>query len=109
MEKQFLLEGDKIPDSIKVPAYRITQEAFDNIATHSEADSVTISLTRQDSFIGLVIRDNGRGFNVEEMLTSETGRGLLTLRQRALVSEGLFNIASEAGKGTTLRVLWPFA
>jgi signal transduction histidine kinase len=32
------MEEGKVPDSIKVPIYRIAQEAFDNIATHSGAD-----------------------------------------------------------------------
>jgi signal transduction histidine kinase len=69
---------------------------------------VTISLTRKDSFIWFVIRDNGQGFNVEEMLTSGTGGGLSTMEERAVLSGGLFDIESAAGKGTTLRVSWPF-
>jgi PAS domain S-box-containing protein len=106
--KKFLLEGN-VPDSIEIPIYRITQEAFDNIAAHSGADSVTVSLTRKDSFTEFVIQDNGQGFNVEEIITSGTGRGLSTMRERAVLSGGRFDIESEAGKGTTLRVSWPFA
>jgi PAS domain S-box-containing protein len=109
VEKKFLLAEGKIPDSIEVPIYRIVEEAFKNIASHSGADSVNISLNRKDSFIQLVIQDNGRGFNVEEKLTGGTGRGLSTLRERAVLTGGLFHIESAAGKGTTLRVLWPFA
>lgn len=108
VKREFLLEEDKVPDSIEVPIYRIAQEAFENIATHSGADSVTISLARKDSFIQFVIKDNGRGFKVEEMLTSGTGGGLSTMRERAVLSGGLFDIESVAGKETTLRVSWPF-
>ena len=109
IEKRFLLEEGEIPDSIEVPIYRIAQEAFENIAAHSGADLVSISLTRKDSFIEFVIQDNGQGFNVEEILTRGTEGGLSTMRERALLSGGLFLIESEAGKGTTLRVSWPFA
>ncbi len=109
VKKEFFLEGSKIPDSIEVPIYRIAQEVLDNIAVHSEADSVTISLAHKDSFIQFVIEDNGRGFKVEEMLTSGTGGGLSTMRERAVLSGGLFAIESVAGKGTTLRVSWPFS
>jgi signal transduction histidine kinase len=109
VEKKFLLKGSKVPDSIEVPIYRIAQEAFDNMATHSGADSLTISLTRKDSFIEFAIQDNGQGFNVEETLNSGMGRGLSTMRERAVLSGGLFDIESAAGKGTTLRVSWPFA
>jgi PAS domain S-box-containing protein len=108
VKKEFLLEGSKVPDSIEVPIYRIAQEAFENIATHSGADSVTISLARKDSFIQFVIEDNGQGFNVEEILARGTGRSLSTMRERAVLSGGLFDIESVAGKGTTLRVSWPF-
>jgi len=109
IEKRFILEEGEIPDSIEVPIYRIAQEAFENIAAHSGADLVSISLTRKDSFIEFVIQDNGQGFNVEEILTRGTEGGLSTMRERALLSGGLFLIESEAGKGTTLRVSWPFA
>jgi PAS domain S-box-containing protein len=108
VKREFLLEEDKVPDSIEVPIYRIAQEAFENIATHSGADSVTISLARKDSFIQFVIKDKGRGFKVEEMLTNRTGGGLSTMRERAVLSGGLFDIESSVGKGTTLRVSWPF-
>jgi signal transduction histidine kinase len=106
--KKFLLKNE-VPDSIEVPIYRIAEEAFDNIAAHSGADSVTISLARKDSLIELVIQDNGHGFNVEKMLSGGTGRGLSVMRERAVLSGGLFDIESEPGKGTTLRVSWPFA
>jgi len=109
VEKKFLLEEGEIPDSIEVPIYRVTQEGLKNIATHSGADLVRISLSRKDSFIEFAIQDNGQGFDVEKVLTSGKGRGLLTMRERAVLSGGLFNIESTPGKGTTLRISWPFA
>lgn len=108
VEKKFLLKGE-VPDSIEVPIYRIVQEAFENIAAHSGADSVTIALTRKDSLIEFVIRDNGHGFDVEKMLDSRVVGGLSAMRERAALSGGLLEIESKAGKGTTLRVSWPFA
>ena len=109
VKKKVLLEEGKVPDSIEVPIYRIAQEALDNIVTHSGADSVKISLAGRDSFIEFAVRDNGKGFDAEEKLTSGTGAGLSTMRERAVLSGGLFDIESAAGKGTTLRVSWPFA
>jgi signal transduction histidine kinase len=109
LRKEFLPEGSEVPDSIEVPIYRIAQEAFDNIAAHSGADAVSISLARKDSFIQFGVEDNGRGFNVEEILARGTARGLSIMRERAVLSGGLFDIKSVAGKGTTLRVSWPFA
>jgi PAS domain S-box-containing protein len=109
VEKKFLLEEVNVPDPIKVTIYRIAEEAFDNIASHSGADSVSISLARRNSFIEFVIQDNGRGFFAEDMLTVGTGRGLSTMKERAVLSRGLFTIESAPGKGTTLRASWPFS
>jgi PAS domain S-box-containing protein len=109
VERHFSLEEREMPDSIEVPLYRIAQEALENIAAHSEADSASISLARKNSFIEFVIKDNGRGFNVEEMLSSGKAGGLSTMRERAVLSGGLFFVESGAGKGTTLRISWPFA
>jgi len=99
LERQFLLEEGEVPDSIKTPIYRVAQEALKNIADHSMADSVNVSLTRKDSFIEFVIHDNGQGFNVEEILASGMGGGLSALRERAVHSGGLFSIESEDKKG----------
>jgi PAS domain S-box-containing protein len=112
IEKQFHLEEREIPKSIKIPIFRIAQEAFDNITKHSKADSVSLSLAKTDSSIDFVIRDNGQGFDVEEILSEEGARqslGLLSMKERARLSGGIFKIESASGKGTTLRVSWPSA
>ncbi len=108
VEKKFLLEEGRVPDSIVVPIYRIAQQTLENVALHSSADWVSFSLVLKDSFIEFAIRDNGQGFNVEETLASGMGKGLSMMKERAVVSGGLFSIESEPGKGTTLRVAWPF-
>ena len=108
VEKKFLLDEGKVPGAIVVPIFRITEEALNNIAAHSMADSVTLSLGQKDSFIEFVVQDNGKGFNVEEILDRGMERGLSTMRERAVLSGGSFRIESEAGKGTTVRVFWPF-
>jgi signal transduction histidine kinase len=73
---------------------------------------VKVSLTKAGLSIDFVIRDNGQGFDVEEMLSREGSRqglGLSSMKERAMLSGGLFNIESAAGKGTALRVSWPHA
>jgi signal transduction histidine kinase len=55
---------------------------------------VSISLGREGSFIEFVIQDNGKGFNVKAMLSSGMGVGLLSTRERAVLTGKLFNLIS---------------
>jgi PAS domain S-box-containing protein len=109
---QLEVEERDIPDAIKIVIYRITQEAFNNIAKHSKADSVDFSL-RKTERIDLLIRDNGQGFDPRKKLPSLAGSkggiGLSSMRERAELSGGSFTAESAVGKGTSIHVTWPLA
>jgi signal transduction histidine kinase len=88
------------------------QEALNNIAKHSKADLVHLSLQKTDGTIELAIQDNGQGFNLMEVLSvegSKRGLGLTSMRERTELSGGTFVIESTAGKGTTIRAEWPIS
>ncbi len=54
-----------MPDPLKAVIYRILQEALNNIAKHSKASLVDVSLLRtKDGRVDLVIEDNGIGLNM---------------------------------------------
>ncbi len=98
-----------IPDELKIVIFRILQEAFNNIAKHSHADSVSLSL-KAPGYIELRIKDNGTGFNINKVFhskKSDHGIGLESMRHRAEISGGTFEIESARRKGTTIRVSWP--
>ena len=104
------IEERDVPDSLKIVIYRIIQEAMNNIAKHSEADSARISLGISDNVIELVVSDNGKGFNpgnTAQQEYSERGLGLSSMRERAELSEGYFSIVSREGEGTTIKASWP--
>jgi signal transduction histidine kinase len=110
IEKRIDMSEDKVPDSLKTVIYRISQEALNNIAKHSKANLGTLSLQRVGDSIELAVQDNGQGFDVKETLAkggSKRGLGLVSMRERAELSGGSFNIESIRGKGTTIRVSWP--
>ena len=110
VEKQIDVTEDDIPDSLKTVIYRISQEALNNIAKHSKADLVTLALQKAGDPIELVIQDNGQGFNVEETFSKgsyKRGLGLSSMRERAELSGGSFDIESIRERGTTIRVSWP--
>jgi signal transduction histidine kinase len=95
---------------LKIVIYRVTQEAMNNITKHSEADLVRLVLRKIDGRISAVVEDNGRGFDLEKVLRSEStsrGMGLTNMRERIELSGGSFEIQSTKGKGTTIRASWP--
>ena len=109
IEKEIGLQEDEVSPTLKTVTYRLTQEALNNIAKHSKADFVHLSLRRREKEIELVIKDNGMGFDLEEILSperSKRGLGLSSMRERAELSGGTFAIESTPGKGTTLRASW---
>jgi signal transduction histidine kinase len=90
--------------------FRISQEALNNIAKYSEADRMLLSLRKTNGTLVLVVRDNGRGFEIEKALSKESterGLGLASMRERADLSGGTFSIESAPGKGTVVQVTWP--
>jgi len=104
VEKEIGISEDEVPDSLKTAIFRISQEAMNNIAKHSKASLVHLSLQKVGDRVELTIQDNGRGFKTDEIAK---GFGLSTMRERAELSGGTFAIHSTQGKGTILRASWP--
>ncbi len=100
MEKEIGISEGEVPDSLKTPIFRISQEAMNNIAKHSQATLVNLSLRREDNKILLIVRDNGQGFDLE---TVSRGMSLSTMKERAKLSRGTCAIESVKGAGTTIR------
>ena len=104
VEKQIDLPENDVSDSLKTAIFRVSQEAMNNIAKHSQASHVSLSLQERNSGIELTIQDNGQGFDLG---TVRRGLGLSTMRERAQLSGGSFDLESAIGKGTLIRVSWP--
>jgi len=84
--------------------YRITQEIFNNIAKHSHATEVTIGLTTTHDQLTLFVRDNGRGFNLQQ--SKAAGLGLESMHERASLLGGTLKLDTHA-KGTTVTLVAP--
>lgn len=110
IDKEIDILEEDMPNSLKIVIYRICQEALNNIAKHSKANLVTLSLRKINGLIELNLQDNGQGFNVERIFSIESykkGLGLGSMRERAELSGGIFSIESVSGKGTIIRASWP--
>jgi len=98
---------DKSLGKIAPPLFRIIQEAVANIRKHSFAQKISVSIRLTDSSLFLVISDNGKGFDVSSAIkkaNSGGSLGVISMRERAELIGGKFEITSETGKGTTVTV-----
>jgi len=110
IEKQIDIEETEVPAILKTAIFRIMQEAMNNIAKHSKADRVRLSLGKREGKIDLAIQDNGEGFDSGESSSrerSKRGFGLSSMKERTELSGGLFAIQSSQGQGTVIRATWP--
>jgi signal transduction histidine kinase len=85
---------------------KITREALINIARHAQATQARVELRIEyDSTIHLEIRDNGRGFQVGEIIKPRTG--IKSMREWAEQHGGQLDFEPTTTHGTTVRVTIP--
>lgn len=100
----------RLPSEIETVLFRINQEALTNIAKHSAATHVTVTLEFQPAQVRLIVQDDGRGFNSDQVLQRTNpgaGWGLLGMKERASLIGGQVDIQSEPGHGTRITTMVP--
>lgn len=90
-----------LPSATALALYRVAQEALANVARHSAARSVEVSLRYGADAVTLTIADDGCGFDVGQRYD---GMGLHSMRERAESLDGHFTVESEPGQGTRIAV-----
>lgn len=91
----------KIDYTSEVNLYRIIQEILTNVIKHSQATQVNIQLVKSKKNINLVVDDDGKGFDPND-LASRKGIGLSNIDKRVKKLGGKWNIDSGKGMGTTI-------
>ena len=96
----------RLPEPLSLAAYRVFQEALQNVIKHSQTSRLGVSLTVEGRELVLRVKDYGHGFHVES--ANQTGSlGLLSMRERLRMVGGAFVIHSEIGKGTQVEARLP--
>jgi signal transduction histidine kinase len=108
----FDVQGDasRLAPKSQSALYRLAQEALNNIRKHAHATNVWLNLSFDDKGANLVVRDDGQGFDMIKALDAARGRGsvgILQMRERTERAGGTFEIETDVGKGTTIRVKLP--
>lgn len=88
----------------KIAIYRIAQEALNNIVKHAMASLVRVTLRCENGDCLLIIEDDGRGFEAENVAGDHMG--LQIMRERAQEIGGSLCISSRPGSGTTIKLTW---
>jgi signal transduction histidine kinase len=92
----------RLPERVEVAAYYVVSEALTNAAKHAHASVVHVEVDAGHSSVQLAIRDDGVGG-----ADTDRGSGLLGLTDRVEALGGRIELASPAGRGTSLLVAIP--
>jgi len=97
-----------LPKDISLCLFRVTQEALHNAVKYSGVSEFAVELTTTAGEIQLMVRDEGKGFDVEEAKKTR-GLGLVSMQERVHLVHGSLGVESEPGAGTSVLVVVPLA
>ena len=97
---------EALDPEIALAVYRVVQESLTNVAKHSQATRVRITLKKEGGSLSGMIEDNGRGFDQEKAAAvaahGRRGMGLVSMRERIASVDGEFSVHSQSGQGTRI-------
>lgn len=100
------LEEDIFQPELRRNLLMITKEAMNNIAKHSGANRVRLTLAKKEDHLVLKVNDNGKGLDLN---LANNGNGLGNMQKRCLQMNGKMDIHSDNGNGTTITCSIPIA
>lgn len=96
----------RLDPEVSVCLFRIAQEAVRNGVTHGRARQFTVTVTRAENQVEMVVTDDGQGFDLDAV-RERGGLGLVSMEERAHAVGGTIEIVTAVGRGTTVRVRCP--
>lgn len=89
----------RLENEVEIAVYRIIQELVGNSLKHAKASEMSIQLTLSDDNLNVMVEDNGRGFDAQN-ITSD-GIGLQNIYERIKRQNGTYHLDTAIGRGTT--------
>jgi signal transduction histidine kinase len=102
--------GSELDTNVAATVFAIIDEAVTNARKHTRRAPILVSAESRNNTLIAIVRDEGAGFNVDQVLGSYDNRsslGLQNMRDRALLINGELRIESEPGKGTRITLIVP--
>ncbi|MBI3730939.1 MAG: PAS domain S-box protein [Burkholderiales bacterium] len=97
-----------LDDARSTAIFRIIQESLTNVVRHADATEVQIAFERSPTTLSFSVTDNGKGIEADEMRKSRSF-GLVGMRERVKAMHGEFQVASQPGEGTRLKINLPLS
>ncbi|MFT6924360.1 MAG: two-component system NarL family sensor kinase [Crocinitomicaceae bacterium] len=94
-----------IPKDVKLQIIRILQETITNTYKHAEATQLVVDLKSFNSGLGVMVSDNGKGYNTD---LNSGGLGLKNIESRAQFLGGYLKLKSRVGSGTRVILFIPY-
>nr|MDH3083464.1 two-component sensor histidine kinase DegS [Bacillus subtilis] len=103
-------EDQRLAPQFEVALFRLAQEAVSNALKHSESEEITVKVEITKDFVILMIKDNGKGFDLKEAKEKKNKSfGLLGMKERVDLLEGTMTIDSKIGLGTFIMIKVPLS
>ena len=94
--------NQRLENSLEISIFRIIQELVTNIIKHAEASEAAIHITNHEDSLNIMVEDNGKGFNPNQITKTNKGMGISSIDKRVEHLNGTLTIESEINKGTTV-------
>jgi signal transduction histidine kinase len=99
-------EVSRLDKQIEITIFRTFQEMMTNIARHSKATEVFISISQDNEKFMMIVKDNGVGFTPES-ISNKKGLGLVGMKERVKSVGGVMDIDSVLNLGTEIKIFIP--
>ena len=97
----------EMEESTALTLYRVVQESICNAKKHAQADKLIIQLKNLGEEVYLSIKDNGVGFDINDINEKKNHFGIEIMKERVELSKGSFTIETGKQKGTKIIVSVP--
>ena len=94
----------RLAPELEAGLYRIVQEGLNNAVRHADASRIELRVTERGMNVVVSIRDDGRGFEPDDV---QGGFGLVGMRERVTLANGSIEIKSAPGQGSRIEVELP--
>lgn len=94
--------NSRLNKKVELFFYRVIQEAVSNVVKHSGATEFGVILTKDDNLMRTMVTDNGCGLKKSEVSYTNSGFGLINMKERTEYFGGVFKIISTENEGLTI-------
>jgi PAS domain S-box-containing protein len=97
--------SQRLDSLIEINIYRLTQEAINNAIKYAESSHIIVQLSHSNTLLSIIVDDNGKGFDVaavDKKRNSESGMGMLFMKERIQYINGRVFFKSIPGEGTRI-------